>query len=61
MYIFDGDNKELDKQSGIIDPQKTIKSPTSDVRIQFTTDHMVGKKGFEIEIQFVAAGNYSSA
>ena len=57
MYIYDGNNIELDKQTGNIIPE-TIKSPTSHVRIQFTTDHMGTRTGFKIEIQFVPAGKY---
>ena len=37
---------------------ETIKSETTDVRIQFTTDHMGTKKGFEIKVEFVLKGNY---
>ena len=59
MYIYDGNNKEMDRQSGNIIPE-TMKSDTTDVRIQFTTDHMGTKKGFEIEIKFVLEGNYFS-
>ena len=60
LNVYDGNTTDseqlITKETGIILPSD-IKSSSTDMIVEFTTDHFYGRRGFIAELSFLRKGN----